>query len=204
MLLDAAVLTIIVGLIAGGRLSRLTALDLRAPWVFLSAAGVQVVVMVLGVRGAPLVQRVGGPALVLTLLVLLVGLWLNRHLKGVMVLGMGVAMNLLVISANGGGMPVDRGLAVRAGSAALVEALDSPSYTMHTPAGDRTRLRFLADVLPLPLLAPRPKFFCPGSIGDVLVTVGACWLILTGLGAFGLEPRRRPAGSMPSAGRTEP
>jgi hypothetical protein len=36
------------------------------------------------------------------------------------------------------------------------------------------------------MLVPRPRFFCPGSVGDVFVTVGACWLILAGVGAFGL------------------
>ena len=52
MLLDAAVLTIIVGVIAGGRLGRLKDLDLRAPAAFIAAAALQVLLMVLGVRRA--------------------------------------------------------------------------------------------------------------------------------------------------------
>ena len=99
--------------------------------------------------------------------------------------GIGILLNFLVIAANGGAMPVDRGLAVRAGNMRLVEMLDSPAHAKHSTIGPGTRLRPLADVLALPLLVPRPRFFSPGSIGDVLVTVGACWLILAGMGAFG-------------------
>jgi len=47
-------------------------------------------------------------------------------------------------------------------------------------------------VLALPLVVPRPTFFCPGSVGDILVTLGGCWLILSGLGAFGLGAARGP------------
>jgi hypothetical protein len=114
-------------------------------------------------------------------------LWVNRRLPGVWVAGIGVALNLLVMAANGGSMPVDRELAVRAGNRGLVEMLDSPAHVKHNPMGPTTRLRPLADVLPLPMIAPRPRWFSPGSVGDVFVTVGACWLVLAGMGAFGLR-----------------
>lgn len=189
MLLDAAVLTIIVGVIAGGRLGRLKDLDLRAPAAFIAAAGLQVGLMVLGAAKLSLPAALGPGIHLASFLLLLGGLWLNRHLPGVRLVGLGAFLNFLVIAANGGSMPVDRGLAERAGNGALVELLDSPDYTMHEPATAATRLRPLADVLPLPMV-PRPGFFSPGSVGDILVTIGACWLILYGLGAFGLGRRR--------------
>ena len=185
MLLDAAVLTVIVGIvIGGGRLGRLKALDLRVPWVFILAAAAQVGVMVAGSGGRVLY--------VLTFVVVLAGIWANRRLPGMWVVGAGVFLNFLVIAANGGSMPVDRDLAVRAGSTAMVELLDSTTYTNHMAAGEGTRLRWLGDVLALPLVVPRPTFFCPGSVGDILVTLGGCWLILSGLGAFGLGAARGP------------
>lgn len=186
MLLDAAVLTLIVGLIAGGRLRRLKDLDIRAPWLFIAAAAVQIAVMALGARSAPAAAKLGGPVEIATYALLLIGLWLNRRLWGIRIAALGVFLNFLVIAANGGGMPVDRDLALRAGNARLVEMLDSPSYVSHTPITEETRLKPLGDVLALPMLVPRPRFFSPGSAGDILVTVGGCWLILTGLGAFGI------------------
>ncbi len=200
MLLDAAVLTFIVGVIGGGRPGRLAELDLRAPGLFIAAAAVQIGVMVLGLRGAAAAESVGGPAQIVTYVLLLVGLWLNRHLWGVRIASVGVLLNFAVIAANGGSMPVDRELAVRAGNVRLVEALDSPTYRGHMPATERTRLRPLGDVLALPMLVPRPRFFSPGSVGDVFITAGACWLLLTGLGAFGMGGGRRAAAAQESEG----
>jgi hypothetical protein len=104
----------------------------------------------------------------------------------------GVLLNFLAIAANGGSMPVDRELAVQAGDEQLVAMLDSPDYAGHRRVTEHTRLRPLGDVIPLPMLIPRPRFFSPGSAGDVFITVGACWLILAGMGAFGLRRAEVP------------
>jgi hypothetical protein len=189
VLLDGAVLAVLVGLVAGGRFSRLKDLDLRAPWVFVAAAVVQVGLMIAGARGWVPVAGVGQGLLMASFALVLAGLWVNRRLPGVWVVGIGVCLNFLVIAANGGSMPVDRELAVRAGNTGLVRMLDSPAHVKHKPIGPTTRLRPLADVLPLPMIVPRPRWFSPGSPGDVFVTVGACWLVLAGMGAFGLGGR---------------
>jgi hypothetical protein len=187
VLLDAAVLAIVVGLVAGGRLTRLKELDLRALWLFVVAAAVQVGLMVAGARGWVQFAGIGPGLVVASFALVLAGLWANRRLPGAWVAGIGVFLNFLVIAANGGSMPVDRQLAMKAGNQGLVEMVDSPAYAKHEAVGPETRLRPLADVLPLPLLVPRPRWFSPGSAGDVFVTVGACWLILAAMGAFGLS-----------------
>ncbi len=200
MLLDAAVLCIVVGLLVGGRLGRLKELDLRVPWVFVLAAALQVGLMVAGARGAAFGPGFAPAVYVLTFVLVLLGIWANRRLRGMWLVGAGVLLNLLVIAANGGSMPVDRDLAVRAGNTDMVEMLDSPAYTNHVPTTEETRLGFLGDVLPLPMVVPRPRFFSPGSVGDILVTLGACWLILYGMGAFGLGAARGPVGNDDAGG----
>jgi hypothetical protein len=196
MLLDAAVLTLVIGLLIGrGRITRLKDLDLHAPSVFILAAVVKVSLMVLGMRGSSLAVAAGGPINIICYLLILLGLWLNRRRWEMRLVAVGVLLNSLVIIVNGGSMPVDRGLAQQAGNMALVRLLDSPSYVTHKPVTERTRLRPLADVVPLPMLLPRPRFFSPGSIGDVLITAGVCWLILAAMGAFGLGGRNKDAGA---------
>ena len=203
MLLDAAVPALILGAVFGrGRLGRLKDLDLRAPLVFVLAAIIKVLLAIAGARGMAIAIKLGAPANIVSYLLVLLGLWLNRHLWPLRVVGLGVALNFLVIAANGGAMPVDRSLAERLSAAGLVRLLDDPRYASHKPVTSRTRLRPLADVLSLPLLFPRPRWFSPGSVGDIFMTVGACWLVLGATGAFGLSVGRAacPAGPEPSRG----
>jgi len=190
VLFDAALLALVVGAFAGGRLGRLRDFDLRMPSLFIFAAMANIAIKILGARGSPIAIQIGKEANIAAYALLCAGLLVNRHLWGMRIAAAGVALNFLVIAANGGSMPVDRELAVRAGNTGLVQLLDSRAYITHKPISAQTRLRLLADILPLPLIIPRPRFFSPGSIGDILVTGGACWLILSALGAFGLGKAR--------------
>jgi len=203
MLLDAAVLAFIIAAFAGGRVSRVKALDFKAPSLFIFAAMGKMAVAILGARGSSLAPPIGGPINVAAYVFLCAALALNFHLWGMRLAALGVFLNLIVVFANGGAMPVDRDLAVRAGNYALVRLLDSPNYINHKPATPQTKFRPLADVLPLPLLVPRPTFFAPGSIGDVIVTIGACWLIFSALGTFGLG-RPEPPEEVPAEDIGEP
>jgi len=205
MLLDAAIVTLIVGVLIGrGKLVRLRELDLRAPLVFVLAAVVKIAVGVAGARGLGLAAQVGPPANMVSYLLVLLGLLLNRHLWAMRMVSVGVLLNSLVIFANGGSMPVDRALAERAGNVGLVRLLDQASlqsergrsggtatYVGHKAVTERTRLRPLADVVLLPMLVPRPQWWSPGSIGDIFMTVGTCWLMLSATGAFGLRTAAR-------------
>ncbi len=195
MLLDAAILSLVVGLLAGGRLGRLKDIDLKVTWLFIVAAAVSLAVRAAGAAGLPAIRAAGPWLFAGSYLALAVALWLNRRLRPLWFVAIGVFLNFLVIAANGGTMPVDRDLAVRAGNAFVVRLLDSPDYTVHKPITPATRLVPLADVLPLPMLYPRPKFYCPGSIGDVSITIGACAALLVGLGAFGLGKKLHQTGA---------
>ena len=193
MLLDAVVLTIVVSLLASGRLGRLKEIELRGVAVFVLAALVRVALDVLGAKGWLAIRAVGPWLSIAAYVALLIALWLNRHLWPLRVVALGVLLNFLVIAANHGSMPVDRNLATRLCGHRLVQLLDSPDYIVHKPIAATTRLKPLADLLPLPLLYPRPEWFSPGSVGDILITLGACAMLITGLGAFGLS-RRAPVG----------
>ena len=109
---------------------------------------------------------------------LLVFVWLNRRQPGFWILGMGLALNLLVISANGGLMPI---------SPETVAQLipDHPPDAWQTgvrlgwskdvilPSAG-TNLWWLSDRFLLPAWFPQRVAF---SIGDVLIALGAFWLL---------------------------
>jgi hypothetical protein len=104
--------------------------------------------------------------------------WGNRHLAGVRWIGLGLLLNLGVMVANGGWMPVRPEAIVRVGHTSLAPSLASgtrvySSKNIVLPL-EETRLWFLSDVFVLARPFPVPSVF---SIGDVFVALGVFFLI---------------------------
>jgi uncharacterized protein DUF5317 len=98
---------------------------------------------------------------------------------------LGVGLNLLVITANGGYMPVTQAGLEETGQATKLEARGAVRRDLLID--DHTRLAWLADVLVEPSWVPGPVV---ASIGDRLLTVGlAGWAF-----ASVFETRRRRSG----------
>jgi hypothetical protein len=181
---------LVVGRLAGGSLDRLGRLRLRWRRLVLAAVGVQVA----GVL-------VGGPAHAVALglsaglaVAFLAG---NRGVRGTGLIALGLLANALVVGANGA-MPVSAEAAGRAGVG--TQDLLTGADPRHVLAGDDTRLRWLGDVVPVPLPG-RPEVVSPG---DVLVAAGVAQLVVSGMLAARPVPRlptwTRPAG--PARSRT--
>jgi len=104
----------------------------------------------------------------------------------------GVAMNLAVISANGGYMPQSAEARVASRGATLKDSETSTRLLNVKPVDESTRLVWLGDVVPQPAWFPRSNVI---SIGDLLLAVGL------GLWAFQatMLVRRAPARRLRSA-----
>lgn len=102
----------------------------------------------------------------------------NWHLPGVRLFGVGLLLNLLVVVANGGFMPITPEAMARLHPGTVPAdwppgLLRSGSKDIVLPA-QQTRLHFLSDVLVLPPPFPLPTAFSPG---DVLIAVGFATLV---------------------------
>lgn len=118
-------------------------------------------------------------SLLTSLGLLLVFAWTNRNLAGMWLLMAGLVLNLAVILANGGFMPISPATAARLVPAAVVEA-------MHVGG----RFGFGKDVLLLPedtrLVWLSDRFLLPAwffyqvafSMGDIFIASGIFWLLL--------------------------
>lgn len=116
-------------------------------------------------------------SLLFSLLLFLAFVWINRRLPGIPVLLAGLLLNLAVMAANGGWMPISPETASRLMGEDVSKYLAMGSRfgqkDILLPAQEMN-LGFLADRFLLPAWFPYQVAF---SAGDVLIGVGAFWLL---------------------------
>jgi hypothetical protein len=173
---------LLLGLLAGWgwslwRRRPYAAPELKHVWLVPVALLPQVLVAYVPAVAGVTTLSAASAALPFSLLVFLVFVWLNRSLPGMPILMVGLVLNLLVISANGGWMPI---------SPQTASHLPGGAEARELPAGTRfgekdilldtasTRLEFLADRFLLPAWLHYATAF---SAGDAFVAVGAFWLL---------------------------
>ena len=155
----AALGAVLVAKLRGGSLDALAATNFR--WVLFLVAGLSLQVG-FGLWSPAWMNKAIAVAVVVASDVL-VGAFVvaNRKLAGMVTIGIGLALNLLVIAANGA-MPVSPTAARIAGAPAPGPHPD----IKHERLGRATVLPLLADVIPLPRIGEVM------SVGDVVLAIG--------------------------------
>jgi hypothetical protein len=149
---------------------------LRSPWLVIVAFLPQFFAVYLPATRLHVPDGLAGASLILSQVLLLVFCWLNRRTAGIWLLALGTACNLLVITANGGFMPISPQTAGRLLSpqaAATLEAGSRFGWKDVLLPIEQTRLVFLSDRF----LPPEGFFYQVAfSFGDALIAAGAFWL----------------------------
>lgn len=115
--------------------------------------------------------------LILSQVLLLIFIWINRKIPGGWLMGLGLALNFLVIILNGGMMPL-----TPENAQYLLPKGSSITFTLGERVGATkdillekmdTTLWFLGDIFQMPKWLNYAVVF---SLGDILLSVGAFWL----------------------------
>jgi hypothetical protein len=154
----------VVAVIRGGKLAALADLHVRAGWLALAALALQVAVFTRTLP--PLPNRLVVPLHLASYLLLLLFLITNICLPRLWLPAIGFALNLIVIAANGGRMPVAPGASTEYDKNGALSQINSHSNVFL--ADSQTHLRWLGDILPVPI----QPFANTVSIGDLILLIG--------------------------------
>ncbi len=166
MILDGIILALIIAFLRGGSFKGFDEIKFKHGAVIVVLFLLQLVLFIL----APFVNVIAVwlPVWLMTFYGVLVILgWMNRHIPGFSIMVIGILMNMIVMIANGGKMPVS----VEAINLVNPEAMNDlfSGAIKHIPMDSNTRLWFLGDIIPLTSPYPNKMVI---SLGDVFLNVG--------------------------------
>jgi len=181
--------------VAGGRLSRLSEVEIRGLWLVVVAFGVQVLLVTVVPAGDETLHRA---AHVFTYFLAGACIAMNLNLRFMWVVALGGLLNFVAIAANGGVMPAS-------GSALDAAGLSPSSEFANSDLVRHPHVGFLGDVFAIPAGWPGANVF---SVGDALMVLGA-FLVLhaaTGSRLFAAReaPRLRDRGAPRAPARPAP
>lgn len=173
------------GLLAGAARAwlgkrRLAVPHLRLLWLAAAAFLPQWLAFYLPATRKLIPDDLAAAALIGSQALLLIFAWLNRRQPGFWALGLGLALNLLVITLNGGLMPISPEVVMQLAPEAPPTAWQvgcrlGTGKDVVLPVA-ATQVWWLSDRFLLPPWFPYQAAF---SLGDVLIAVGAFWLLWT-------------------------
>ena len=156
-------------------------------WLVLIAVFPQLLIFQISFTAGWFSDAAAAAVLVASQLLLLVFIWFNRDKVGLRILGLGLILNLLVITLNGGLMPITPETA-----RALYPEVPHSAWQIGSRPGwsknilllaQDTRLAWLSDSILLPEWFPWTRALSPG---DLFIVLGVFWLL-------GVERSDKPA-----------
>jgi hypothetical protein len=176
------VFAVAIGLLAGFIKASLEGVpyhtrDLQHIWLMLLAAIPQVLVFFLPVTRDRIADQWIPVILIITQLILLIFVWLNRKTPFSWLMGLGLLLNFLVISLNSGWMPISPATLISENIPASRWQIGSRlGYSKDlVMAKENTNLWIFSDILTLPRWIPYRVAF---SIGDVLLGLGVIGFLI--------------------------
>ena len=173
MIIEAFVLSIIVGLLRRGSLRNLEKIPLRRTYLFVVAFVLAGAILAIIIRGGdPKLIKYARITNVAQYAVLLAAIGMNLHIREMYIAGLGTLMNAVVLTVNGGLMPVSKSAVEAAGLTSTIR-----NYAVrHVLFPDyKPRLAILSDIIPVRLFGYVSSQVI--SVGDVIVAVAVFLLI---------------------------
>jgi hypothetical protein len=180
LLLSVIAISVLIGLATGGRIQSLARLRLRHAWIPVVLFVLQKVIVELPIVKATTASYLAPALLTASYGALMLFLLVNLSVPGIKLVLIGSVLNLTVMLANGGYMPVTREGLERTGHADRIVVRDEQALVKGSKSivlePEGTRLYLMSDVFRV----PEPYLFATNfSLGDVAITAGVAAMVLS-------------------------
>ena len=169
MVIETFLISLIWGKIKGGKINRLADMSLNKwGFIFVGFLLSYVSIYLITKGNVFLLENLVIIQLVSNLLLLLT-IYFNRKTKGFLMVGFGIILNTLVMTFNGGRMPVSKWALEKTGLQEELLLIVNDRIITHTIMDASTPFGFLSDIIPL--------IYKVISFGDVFIAFGIFWII---------------------------
>jgi hypothetical protein len=173
MLAESMATSVIVGKIRGGKIRNIEKVNIRAWYLFIISFVLEFTCVYFYNKDLGEITKTLNEYFIyihgFSYLLMFIGLILNFNKKSMILVFVGTLLNFVVITANGGQMPVSGEGLQNLGLISQLEALKHHQIATHTLITQGTKISILADIIPLPKPYPLPKMI---SIGDIFIGLG--------------------------------
>lgn len=176
MIFEIGIAFIILLAVYKKKIKNLIHIPLKLPFFLFISFLIQFLVVYLGGKEIDLVLKFGPLFYVISFLLLLWVIYKNSEVKGMKIIFIGIFINFLAITMNGGQMPVSPEAMNTASLDTLYKTVESGNYVTHTllTANDNIIAKIAGDFIPIPPPHPRPRVI---SIGDIMMTIGVIYML---------------------------
>ena len=181
MLVESLIIGVVTGYLRGGRIHRISKLNLKAYYLLFIAVIIELTLnYVLIGHNDLILQSHSLLAVVIQYLLIFVFIGLNLDKPYTWLIGIGILLNFIVITANFGAMPVSAQILDLATPSKKMILLGEGQFYTYKLVESGVRLWFLGDIIRISF--PLRQFI---SIGDIFLSVGVFMLIQKSM----LEPK---------------
>ena len=167
MIIEPTIISIIVAKFRKGKFRNLEKLDIKACYLLLAAAGIQIISSI--TKKNNLLQDGLIYLHILSYILIIICLLLNIKRNSMKAFLIGVILNFIVIFANGGMMPVSLDGIMGINDNISVELPVSGYNIKHQGLSPDTKFVYLADIILIAKPYPFPKIL---SVGDIFIMIG--------------------------------
>lgn len=178
MFIEVILLSIIVGLIRGGKFTKLFKVNFRRMWLLIFAFIFQYFIIFINsieeIQMAEKLSKYGKQIIILSYILLFIGIFINIKYKSLWVILGGSVLNLFVLVANQWRIPILKESLNLVGLDNLALMLEGNNLPLYISITDGAKYSMLGNIITISKPYPFPHIM---SIGDLIICFGLYTLI---------------------------